>query len=106
MKRTIEKPNECRIFLSAFAWKVFNEPYEHSHLTRFELRPYLEQEENPTPGLLTSWFYPPPSDAGEDKVEAQGRDDHGEAVPVALVERLQQGDVVVDVQTRHRDVEE
>ena len=106
MKRTIEKPNECQMFLSVFAWKVFNEPYELSHLTRFELRPYLEQEENPAPGLLTSWLNPPPGDAGEDKVEAQGRDDHGEAVPVALAERLQQGDVVVDVQARHRDVEE
>ena len=55
----------------------------------------MEQDPNPAPGLLISWLYPPPSDAGEDKVEAQGRDDHGEAVPVALVERLQQGDVVI-----------
>ena len=60
-------------YLSVFACKVFNEPHEHSHLTRFELRPYLEQEENPTPSLLKSWLNPPPSDAGEDKVEAQGR---------------------------------
>ena len=61
----------------------------HSHLTSFELRPYLEEEKDPTPSLLESRLYPPPGDAGEDEVEGQGHQDDGTAVPVALVGQLE-----------------
>ena len=53
------------------------------------MRPYFEEEEDPTQSLLDSRLYPPPGDAGEDEVEGQGYQDDGTAVPVALVALLE-----------------
>ena len=88
VKLTHYKTWFVQFFVSFIRCAEWNTCY-HSHLTSFELRPYLEEEKDPTPSFLESRFYPPPGDAGEDEVEGQGYQDDKTAVPVALVAQLE-----------------
>ena len=75
------------------------------HLSSFELRPNLEEKEDPTPGLLLLRFKSPPGQAGERKVERQCTDNDEEATQVIGGEFLDQEGVKVDVEAGHDDVE-
>ena len=76
------------------------------HLSSLQLRPNLEEKEDPTPSLLLFRLESPPGQAGESKVDRQCTDHDKEATQVIGRKFLDQEGVKEDVEAGHDDVEE
>ena len=81
-------------------------PFFKTYLSSFQLRPNLEEKEDPTPRLLLLLFTSPPGKAGESKVDCQCTEHDKEATQVIRGKFLNQEGVKVDVEARHDDVEQ